>query len=144
MDSDKNVGGRDRLIRAALAVVLTIVSVRWLRSGKRKRGLLAGVGALGLGFNASTGYCGFNDTLDIDTTADDDDDDVFAPSDADEEPATDESADVSVDFTTSDDTETSKVHANGTLTCAVCEAPIVPGERRGPNDEGAIVHESCE
>jgi len=142
MDSDKNVGGRDRLIRAVLAVVLTIVSLRWLRSGKRKRGLLAGVGALSLGFNASTGYCGFNDTLDIDTTADDDD--VFAPSDADDEPTTDESADVSVDFTSSDDTEASTVHANGKLTCAVCENPIVPGERRGPNDQGAIVHESCE
>jgi len=142
MDSDKNVGGRDRLIRAVLAVVLTIVSLRWLRSGKRKRGLLAGIGALGLGFNASTGYCGLNDTLDIDTTADDDD--VFAPSDAGDEPAADESTDVSVDFTSSDDTEASNVHANGELTCAVCEDPIVPGERRGPNDEGAIVHESCE
>jgi hypothetical protein len=140
MDTDKNVGGRDRLIRAGLAVLLTIVSLRWLRSGKRKRGLLAGIGALGLGFNASTGYCGLNDTLDIDTTADTDDD-VFAP---DDEPAADESADVSVDFTASDDTETSKVHANGALTCAVCEDPIVPGERRGPNEDGAIVHESCE
>ncbi|AUG48024.1 hypothetical protein BVU17_11030 [Haloarcula taiwanensis] len=140
MDSDKNVGGRDRLIRAVLAVVLTIVSLRWLRSGKRKRGLLAGIGALGLGFNASTGYCGFNDTLDIDTTADDDD--VFAPN-VDDEPA-DESTDVSVDFTSSDDAEASNGHASGKLTCAVCEDPIVPGERRGPNEEGAIVHESCE
>ncbi|RLM97450.1 DUF2892 domain-containing protein [Haloarcula sp. Atlit-7R] len=140
MDSDKNVGGRDRLIRAVLAVVLTIVSLRWLRSGKHKRGLLAGIGALGLGFNASTGYCGFNDTLDIDTTADDDD--VFAPN-VDDEPA-DESTDVSVDFTSSDDAEASNGHASGKLTCAVCEDPIVPGERRGPNEEGAIVHESCE
>ncbi|MEF8829753.1 MAG: DUF2892 domain-containing protein [Haloarcula sp.] len=143
MDSDKNVGGRDRLIRAVLAVVLTIVSVRWLRSGKRKRGLFAGIGALTLGFNASTGYCGFNDTLDIDTTADDDDD-VFAPSDADDESATDESADVSVDFTSTDDAEASNGQASGKLTCAVCEDPIVPGERRGPNDQGAIVHDSCE
>jgi hypothetical protein len=141
MDSDQNVGGRDRLIRAVLAVVLTIVSLRWLRSGKRKRGLLAGIGALGLGFNASTGYCGFNDTLDIDTTADDDD--VFAP-DADDEPGAEESTDVSVDFTSSGDTEASNGHASGKLTCAVCEAPIVPGERRGPNEDGAIVHEACE
>ena len=140
MDSDQNVGGRDRLIRAVLAVVLTIVSLRWLRSGKRKRGLLAGIGALGLGFNASTGYCGFNDTLDVDTTADDDD--VFAPN-VDDEPAN-ESTDVSVDFTSSDDAEASNGHASGKLTCAVCEDPIVPGERRGPNEEGAIVHESCE
>jgi|GEM_PF-210187 len=143
MDSNKNVGGRDRLIRAVLAVVLTIVSLRWLRSGKRKRGLLAGIGALGLGFNASTGYCGFNDTLDIDTTSGSDDD-VFAPSGADDEPAADESTDVSVDFTSADDTETANGHASGELTCAVCEDPIVPGERRGPNDEGAIVHETCE
>jgi len=143
MDTDQNVGGRDRLIRAVLAVVLTIVSLRWLRSGKRKRGLLAGIGALGLGFNATTGYCGINDTLDIDTTADDDD--VFAPSGTDDETETDESADVSVDFSSADDdTETAAVHKNGTLTCAVCEDPIVPGERRGPNNEGDIVHETCE
>ncbi|MFB9809810.1 YgaP family membrane protein [Haloarcula sebkhae] len=143
MDSDKNVGGRDRLIRAVLAAVLTIVSLRWLRSGKRKRGLLAGIGALGLGFNASTGYCGFNDTFDIDTTASEDDDDVFAP-DMDDESAADQSTDVSVDFTSADDTEAANGHASGELTCAVCEDPIVPGERRGPNDDGAIVHETCE
>ena len=140
MDSNKNVGGRDRLIRAVLTVVLTVVSVRWLRSGKRKRGLLAGIGALGLGFNASTGYCGFNDTFDIDTTGESDDD-VFASSGGTE---ADESTDVSVDFTSADDTETANGHASGELTCAVCEDPIIPGERRGPNDEGAIVHETCE
>jgi hypothetical protein len=64
----QNVGGRDRLARALLAAVLTLVAVRSLRSGKRKAGLLAVVGALGLGFNATTCFCGLNKTLGIDTT----------------------------------------------------------------------------
>jgi hypothetical protein len=70
MGSRKNVGGRDRLVRTLLAVVLTVVSVRALRAGKRKTGLLAGVVALGFGFNATTCFCGVNRLLGIDTTAD--------------------------------------------------------------------------
>ncbi|MFB6222837.1 MAG: DUF2892 domain-containing protein [Haloarcula sp.] len=137
MDTEQNVGGRDRLIRAVLAVILTIVSLRWLRSGKRKRGLLAGIGALGLGFNAARGYCGVNESLNIDTT--DRSDDLSDPL----ETTDSESTDVEVEFTT-DEPDTTKAHSNGTLTCAVCEDPIVPGERRGPNEDGAVVHESCE
>lgn len=139
MDSKENVGRRDRLLRAVLAVVLTIVSVRWLKSGKRKRGLLAGVGALGLGFNATSGYCGVNESLGVDTTAGDDEDDPFAVDDE----ADDGATEVDVDFTTSD-ADSVNARSNGALTCAVCDEPIVPGERRGPNDEGATVHESCE
>ncbi|MEA5385937.1 YgaP-like transmembrane domain [Haloarculaceae archaeon H-GB11] len=63
-----NVGGRDRLVRAVLAVVLAVVAVRALGNGNRKAGLLAGVGALGLGFNAVTCFCGLNEALGIDTT----------------------------------------------------------------------------
>jgi hypothetical protein len=47
---------------------LTVVAVSTLRSGKRKAGVLALVGALGFGFNATTGFCGMNETLGIDTT----------------------------------------------------------------------------
>lgn len=65
---EKNVGGRDRLVRSILAVVLTIVAVRTLRKGKRTSGLLALVGAIGFGFNATTCFCGLNRTLGIDTT----------------------------------------------------------------------------
>jgi len=68
MDDETNVGGRDRLVRFGLAALLSVVAVRWLRAGKRLRGLLAGVGALGAGFTATTGYCGVNDALDVDTT----------------------------------------------------------------------------
>jgi len=66
--AETNVGGRDRLVRALLAVVLTSVAIRSLRSGKRRTGLLAAVGALGFGFNATTCFCGINETLGIDTT----------------------------------------------------------------------------
>ena len=125
MDDTKNVGGRDRLGRLLLTVVLSIVSVRWLRRGKRLRGLLAGVGALGLGFNATTGYCGVNDALDIDTTAG-----------ADE---------VTIDFDASETAEEDgQAEEDGHyLACASCEEPIVPGQSRGPNSQGEIVHDDC-
>ncbi len=64
----KNVGGRDRLARTVLAAVLTVLTVRLLRSGNRRAGFLAALGALGFGFNATTGFCGLNETLGIDTT----------------------------------------------------------------------------
>lgn len=67
---DQNVGGRDRLVRALFAAVLTVVAVSTLQKGKRKAGLLALVGALGFGFNAVTCFCGLNQALGIDTTSD--------------------------------------------------------------------------
>lgn len=66
--AEQNVGGRDRIARALLAVVLTVTAVRTLRNGKRKTGLLALVGAVGFGFNATTCFCGLNEALGIDTT----------------------------------------------------------------------------
>jgi hypothetical protein len=70
MDLQQNVGGRDRLARAAVAVGLTVLAIRALRAGRRTTGLLAGLGALALGFNATTGFCGLNRTLGVDTTGD--------------------------------------------------------------------------
>lgn len=66
---ESNVGGRDRIVRALLAIVLTVVAVGALRSGKRSKGLLAGVGALAFGLNAVTCFCGLNAALGLDTTA---------------------------------------------------------------------------
>lgn len=63
-----NVGGTDRIVRGVLAVGLTVLAALTFRSGRRVTGLLALVGAIGFGFNASTGYCGLNDALGIDTT----------------------------------------------------------------------------
>jgi len=65
---ESNVGGRDRIARAVLAVVLSVIAVRALARESRSRGLLLGVAALGLGFNAVTCFCGVNRTLGIDTT----------------------------------------------------------------------------
>jgi hypothetical protein len=67
--AESNVGGRDRLVRAILAALLTIVAISTLRKGKRKTGVLALFGALGFGFNAITCFCGLNETLGIDTTS---------------------------------------------------------------------------
>jgi hypothetical protein len=66
----ENVGGRDRLGRAALAVLFSIAALSALRSGNRSRAVLATVAALGFGFNATTCFCGLNAALGLDTTAD--------------------------------------------------------------------------
>ena len=134
MDDTTNVGGRDRLGRFLLAAVLSIAAVRWLRNGKRKRGLLAGAGALGFGFNATTGYCGVNDAFDIDTTG--------------------KSEGVSIDFDDSGDETAGDADTSASagtagvrehyLHCAFCGEPIVAGQSRGPNSQGDIVHEDCE
>ena len=70
MDLDANVGGTDRLLRALGAVLLSISAVVALKRGARSKGLLAAVGALGLGFNATTCFCGLNAALGIDTDND--------------------------------------------------------------------------
>ncbi|SEW22846.1 YgaP family membrane protein [Halobacterium jilantaiense] len=66
---ERNVGGRDRLVRTVLAVALTALAVVKLRDGDRTTGLLAGVAAAGLGFNAVTCFCGLNAALGVDTTS---------------------------------------------------------------------------
>jgi hypothetical protein len=59
---------RGRRVRAPPTVAIASIAVRSLRSWKRKAVLLATVGALGLGFNVTTYFCGLNKTLGIDTT----------------------------------------------------------------------------
>lgn len=68
MGLERNVGGRDRLARAVLAVALAAVALGAVRSGRRSVGLLAAVGALGFGFNATACFCGLNRLLGVDTT----------------------------------------------------------------------------
>ena len=70
MGLSTNVGGRDRIVRALLAVLLTLGTVRLLRSGRRRLGVLAALGAVGFGFNAVTCFCGVNEALGVDTTGD--------------------------------------------------------------------------
>lgn len=68
MELQQNVGGRDRLARAIVAVVLSIVAIGAWGAGKRLVVLVAAMGALSFGFNAITCFCGVNQTLGIDTT----------------------------------------------------------------------------
>lgn len=68
MAPDSNVGGTDRIVRAVLAVALTVVAVAALRAGRRSVATFATVGAIGFGFNAVTCFCGLNKALGIDTT----------------------------------------------------------------------------
>lgn len=128
MEREKNVGGRDRLVRTLLAVVLTVVAVSSLRSGRRKTGLLAGIGALGFGFNAVTCFCGVNETLGIDTTSDTESTTGIASEPQDE---------------STTDSASRKSHPSRSLTCASCGQPILVGQGRGPNDQDEIVHDTC-
>lgn len=70
MIPEKNVGGKDRKVRAALAVAFAVVAASALRRGKRSTGLLAAAGALGMALNAVTCFCSLNAALGIDTTTD--------------------------------------------------------------------------
>ncbi len=65
---DRNVGGYDRLVRAALAVVFAAVAAWALLEGRRALGTAAGLAALGTGFNAVFCWCGVNRLLGLDTT----------------------------------------------------------------------------
>jgi len=68
--SVRNVGGRDRIVRGVLAVVLGTVAVAALSAGRDTLAVVAGAGALGAGFNAVTCFCGVNAVLGLDTTED--------------------------------------------------------------------------
>jgi len=70
MDLPRNVGGRDRIVRAVFAVVLAGLAIGLVGSGRRAVGVVAALGAVGLGFNAVTCFCGVNEALGIDTTDD--------------------------------------------------------------------------
>jgi len=137
MDDTQNVGGRDRLARALLAVVLTVAALRWFRSGKRLRGLLASAGALAFGFNATPKYCGVNDTLNVDTTS------GQATPEQTVDLESDSGGPVETKAETEDNPASKKSRPSGALTCAACGDPIRVGERRGPNDQDEIVHSGC-
>ena len=68
---ERNVGGFDRLARAALAVVFVGIGVVALTEGR----VLLGTGALlagaGFGFNTVTGFCGVNAILGVNTCSSD-------------------------------------------------------------------------
>jgi len=55
MELPQNPDDRDRLTRTLLAVGLAVFALWSLRKKRRLRGLLAGLGAIALGYSASTG-----------------------------------------------------------------------------------------
>lgn len=114
------VDDRNRIARIALAGVAALVAVRSLRRGKRARGLLAGLGAVALGYSARSG----SESAAAEITVDDD----RAVS----------STGVSVDTTSG----TASGNESG-LRCAACGEPIVPGQRRGPDENDRTVHDTC-
>ena len=68
MDFDRNLGGTDRLVRAVFAALLSVVAVSALRKRNYLTLLVTGAGALGLGFTATTRFCGVYEALGVDTT----------------------------------------------------------------------------
>lgn len=102
MDVDRTAGDRKRLVRTLLAVGLLGVAIRSLRKGRRLNGLLAGGGAVILGYTATTQSGELREAVGIGTNDED-----------------------------------------GGFRCAVCGEPIVPGQARGPNENGETVHEAC-
>lgn len=68
MTDVRNVGGRDRIVRGVLAVVLGALAAAAFGAGRETLAFVAGAGALGAGFNAVTCVCGINAALGIDTT----------------------------------------------------------------------------
>jgi len=99
------------LVRTGLTVVLAVVAISSFRRGNRLRGLLAGLGAIGIGYRMQTDSDDLGEALDISSPAE-------------------------TDSATGDSRE------NG-LICAACGEPIVLGQGRGPNENDAIVHDSC-
>ncbi|MFB6178437.1 MAG: DUF2892 domain-containing protein [Halorientalis sp.] len=126
---------------ALLAGIVGVFSVRSLQQGKRVRGVLTGIGALALGYTAATGGRRTADRIEVDATSvDTSQPDSTATETATE--TTDEST--SVDGSATDDgTSAVPARASAQLTCAACGEPITLGQRRGPNDEGEIVHAEC-
>ena len=122
------VEDRNRIARIALASVAALVAVRSLRRGKRARGVLAALGAVALGYSARADADSGVAEIDVE-----DDREVS-------------SADVSADTTTgtvSETTTETTAVAEARLRCAACGEPIVPGQRRGPDENDRTVHEAC-
>ena len=71
MDLRETTGDRGRLVRTLLAVGLTVVAVSSLRKGRRLSGMLAGGGAILLGYTATTRSRELTETIDIGATDDD-------------------------------------------------------------------------
>ncbi|WP_436906714.1 YgaP family membrane protein [Halosimplex marinum] len=113
MDPTQSDDGNGRIARALLAAGLGAAALWSLRKGKRLRGALAGLGAVALGYSATSddGLEQVGDELDIDGLT--------------------------------DDAGSATADEDGHLRCAACSEPIVAGQIRVPNEDDETVHETC-
>jgi hypothetical protein len=63
----KNVGGVDRIARGILGTVLVVVAIGALLANRRSTAVAATLGSVALLFNFTTGRCGMNKLLGINT-----------------------------------------------------------------------------
>lgn len=120
MDLRETIEDREPLVRVLLAAGLAAVAISSLRKGRRLNGLLAGGGALALGYTATTESGELEElteTVGVDTE--------------------DGLEEVTEAVGIGADDEGSK------LRCAVCGEPITAGQPRGPNEDDEIAHRSC-
>ncbi|RDI71430.1 hypothetical protein [Halopelagius longus] len=120
MDLRETIEDREPLVRVLLAAGLAAVAISSLRRGRRLSGLLAGGGALALGYTMTA------------------------------EPEELEELTEAVGVDASEElgglTETvglGTADGDSKLDCAVCGEPIAAGEARGPNEDNEIVHRTC-
>jgi hypothetical protein len=119
---------RNRIVQIVLAGIVGLAAVRAYRRGNRVGGVLGALGAVALGYTALSDS--ESEAADVEV------DDVRAPASTDvgAEPATESTAQASTE---------PAVAAEPKLRCAVCGEPIVPGQRRGPDEHDRTVHEAC-
>lgn len=67
MELSKNVGDRDKLARTVLTVLLAAVAISSFRKKKRVIGALAGVGAVALGYDATTQPAELKEAIGVET-----------------------------------------------------------------------------
>ena len=71
MELRETVESRGELARILFAVALAVVAAVSLRKGKRATGVLAGLGALALGYSSTTGSGELAETLDVGGSSED-------------------------------------------------------------------------
>ncbi|MFD1589390.1 DUF2892 domain-containing protein [Halorientalis brevis] len=117
--------GGNRAVNVLLAVVFALVSIRSLRNGQRLRGALAGAGAVAFGAGATKSRASESDDG------------------SEYEIGADSAGSTGTEPETVTETASEEQAATHGLTCASCGDPIRPGQRRGPNENGVIVHDDC-
>jgi hypothetical protein len=119
---------RNRIVQLVLAGIVGLAAVRAYRRGNRVGGVLGALGALALGYTA---------------LSDDEREEAAVAVDDVGAPGSTESATEDEPATEAETTTESATGGEAKLRCAACGEPIVPGQRRGPDEHDRTVHEAC-